>query len=166
MDTGALAFAKASQRITAQRGSSRRAQVERRDRGVCAVCRLDCDAVQNDFLAARQTDESEFKWDCLNCDNVGDFNPCDACGSSWMRRRYEQTARDEVRSRMRQLRFSTRFLADYNGVTSLWAADHIIPLAEGGEDTVDNLRTLCLPDHGGVTADLRKRMSRDDRGRR
>ena len=28
---------------------------------------------------------------------------------------------------------------------SLWDADHTIPLAEGGENRLDNLRTLCVP---------------------
>lgn len=42
---------------------------------------------------------------------------------------------------------------------SLWDADHILPVAEGGgECDLDNLRTLCLPCHREVTADLRRRM--------
>jgi 5-methylcytosine-specific restriction endonuclease McrA len=42
---------------------------------------------------------------------------------------------------------------------SLWDADHILPVAEGGgECDLSNLRTLCLPCHREVTADLRKRL--------
>ena len=42
---------------------------------------------------------------------------------------------------------------------SLWDADHIRPVAEGGgQCDLDNLRTLCLPCHREVTADLRRRM--------
>ena len=42
---------------------------------------------------------------------------------------------------------------------SLWDADHILPVAEGGgECDLDNLRTLCLPCHREVTADLRRRL--------
>lgn len=42
---------------------------------------------------------------------------------------------------------------------SLWDADHIRPVAEGGgECDLDNLRTLCLPCHREVTADLRRRL--------
>jgi 5-methylcytosine-specific restriction endonuclease McrA len=42
---------------------------------------------------------------------------------------------------------------------SLWDADHVIPVAEGGgECDLDNLRTLCLCCHREVTADLRRRL--------
>ena len=42
---------------------------------------------------------------------------------------------------------------------SLWDADHILPVAEGGgECDLDNLRTLCLPCHREVTAELRRRL--------
>ncbi len=42
---------------------------------------------------------------------------------------------------------------------SLWDADHIRPVAEGGgECDLDNLRTLCLMCHREATAELRRRM--------
>lgn len=42
---------------------------------------------------------------------------------------------------------------------SLWDADHIRPVAEGGgQCDLDNLRTLCLLCHREATAQLRKRM--------
>ena len=44
---------------------------------------------------------------------------------------------------------------------SLWDADHIRPVAEGGgQCDLENLRTLCLPCHREVTADLRRRLAR------
>jgi 5-methylcytosine-specific restriction endonuclease McrA len=43
---------------------------------------------------------------------------------------------------------------------SLWDADHILPVAEGGgQCDLDNLRTLCLPCHREVTAKLRHRLA-------
>jgi len=33
-----------------------------------------------------------------------------------------------------------------------WEADHIMPRAEGGEDCLENLRTLCVPCHKARTA--------------
>jgi 5-methylcytosine-specific restriction endonuclease McrA len=43
---------------------------------------------------------------------------------------------------------------------SLWDADHIIPVAEGGgECDLDNMRTLCLKCHRIATAALRKRLA-------
>ncbi len=42
---------------------------------------------------------------------------------------------------------------------SLWDADHIVSVAEGGgQCELENLRTLCLPCHREVTADLRRRL--------
>ncbi len=41
---------------------------------------------------------------------------------------------------------------------SLWDADHIVPVVEGGgECDLANLRTLCLKCHRAATAELRKR---------
>jgi 5-methylcytosine-specific restriction protein A len=41
---------------------------------------------------------------------------------------------------------------------SLWDADHIVPVVEGGgECDLSNIRTLCLRCHNQVTLDLRKR---------
>jgi 5-methylcytosine-specific restriction protein A len=42
---------------------------------------------------------------------------------------------------------------------SLWDADHILAVAEGGgECDLDNIRTLCLRCHRSVTAQLRERI--------
>jgi 5-methylcytosine-specific restriction enzyme A len=44
---------------------------------------------------------------------------------------------------------------------SLWDADHILPVAEGGgQCDLDNLRTLCLLCHREATAQLRTRLKR------
>jgi 5-methylcytosine-specific restriction protein A len=44
---------------------------------------------------------------------------------------------------------------------SLWDADHILPVTEGGgECDLDNIRTLCLRCHRSVTAQLRERIRR------
>jgi len=43
---------------------------------------------------------------------------------------------------------------------SLWDADHIVPVAEGGgQCNLSNMRTLCLLCHRAVTAELRKRLT-------
>lgn len=43
--------------------------------------------------------------------------------------------------------------------SSLWDADHIVPVAEGGgECDLSNIRTLCLKCHRLATAELRKRL--------
>jgi 5-methylcytosine-specific restriction endonuclease McrA len=47
----------------------------------------------------------------------------------------------------------------------LWDADHIVPLAEGGRDHPDNMRTLCIPCHQAATRALARRLA-DDRQQR
>ena len=45
------------------------------------------------------------------------------------------------------------------GRKTLWDADHIIPVAEGGgECDLSNMRTLCLKCHRARTAELRARL--------
>lgn len=34
----------------------------------------------------------------------------------------------------------------------LWDVDHIVPLAVGGSNELENLRTLCIPCHRAITA--------------
>ena len=44
--------------------------------------------------------------------------------------------------------------------TTLWEADHEVPLSEDGVDDVSNARTLCFADHHRVTVAGRKRLTR------
>lgn len=68
--------------------------------------------------------------------------------------------------RIRRLRGAARLKALHawgvpaNHRKSLWDADHIVPVVEGGgECDLANLRTLCLKCHRQATADLRARRS-------
>jgi hypothetical protein len=47
---------------------------------------------------------------------------------------------------------------------SLWDADHILPLAEGGRDSPDNIQRLCQPCHREKTTEQAGRKSRRARG--
>lgn len=50
-------------------------------------------------------------------------------------------------------------MASIHARRSLWDADHILPVAEGGgQCDLHNLRTLCLPCHREVTTELRWRL--------
>jgi 5-methylcytosine-specific restriction endonuclease McrA len=46
------------------------------------------------------------------------------------------------------------------GRKSWWEADHILPVVEGGDSNLENIRTLCVICHRGVTAELRLRRRR------
>ena len=89
-----------------------RDRVFERDRGVCAVCGLDCIAEFQRLKRLRGPARI-------------------AAVSAW-----------NVRSRM-----------------SLWDADHIVPVVEGGgECDLSNMRTLCLRCHRTHTQQLRERV--------
>ncbi len=46
---------------------------------------------------------------------------------------------------------------------SLWEADHVVPLAEGGSYSLDNIQTLCVPCHKEKTAEQAARKAKQRR---
>ncbi len=68
---------------------------------------------------------------------------------------------EALRKDKRKLDYRARrqFEKDWGSRHSLWDADHIVPVAEGGgECGLANMRTLCLKCHRSVTAALRRRL--------
>jgi len=50
-------------------------------------------------------------------------------------------------------------------IKALWDADHIVPVVEGGgECSLANMRTLCIPCHKRVTAELRQKLKDQQEG--
>ena len=93
-----------------------REQVLERDKGICAMCAIDCSAEMRKLKRCR-TEKREAAW------------------LAW-----------GLKPRQRR---------------TLWDADHILPVAEGGgECDLTNIRTLCLHCHRRVTAELRLRLRR------
>lgn len=92
-----------------------REQVFARDRGVCALCGADTEALRKEFRKLDYQGRRQFL-------------------KEW---KVKETSR-----------------------RSLWDADHIVPVAEGGgECDLANMRTLCLKCHRAATAELRKRLA-------
>jgi len=70
---------------------------------------------------------------------------------------------EALRKQRRKLDYQRRraFDQEWGRRKSLWDADHIVPVVEGGgECSLDNLRTLCLKCHRRETALLRARRSK------
>jgi 5-methylcytosine-specific restriction protein A len=91
-------------------------KLQQRDHGVCAICRVDCEALKKEWR-----DLSRTNW----------------AASQEFRKKHQIPS----------------------GRNRWWDADHIIPVIEGGgECGLDNYRTLCIPCHKKVTAELRARI--------
>jgi 5-methylcytosine-specific restriction enzyme A len=85
-----------------------------------------------------------------------DHGVCALCG----------TDTETLRKEFRKLDYRARrqFLKEWRlkegWRRSLWEADHVVPVAEGGgECDLANMRTLCLKCHRAATAELRKRLT-------
>ena len=68
---------------------------------------------------------------------------------------------EALRKGKRKLDYAARkaFEKEWGRRKSLWDADHIVPVVEGGgECDLANMRTLCLKCHGEATAALRERL--------
>lgn len=90
--------------------------VRKRDKGICALCGLDCLALQREIRSLPL---------------------------------FQRKAKAEEYG-----------IPKHRVMKSLWDCDHIVPVAEGGgECGLYNLRTLCLPCHIIVTAELKERLA-------
>lgn len=89
---------------------------------------------------------------------VRDRGICAACGTDTIAA-YNQLKRSRGKARGEAL--AVWGLKSVHARRSLWDADHMLPVAEGGgQCDIDNLRTLCLPCHREATAELRLRLEK------
>ncbi|HEY8530979.1 MAG TPA: HNH endonuclease signature motif containing protein [Limnochorda sp.] len=109
-----------------------RLHVWRRDRGVCARCGCDTKAIRQ---------ELEGLLDRYREARAGPDR---------------EEALDRFLARARELGLPGWKLE----VPHLWEADHIIPVAEGGDSSLENVRTLCWRCHRAVTADYARLRAR------
>ncbi len=90
-----------------------RVQLGKRDRGVCALCRVDCRELRRTYARLPKGERAGF------------------------------AASYGIPARRRR--------------TTWWDADHVVPIAEGGLNSLDNLRTLCIRCHKAQTKSLAAR---------
>jgi 5-methylcytosine-specific restriction protein A len=101
--------------------------IERRDKGVCALCGIDTLALKREYTALRK--ELKVKaWE--------DYPANDVCRAF----------------------LSHQGIPPGRACSDWWDADHITPVVEGGgECGPEGYRTLCIPCHKDVTAELAAR---------
>ena len=87
-----------------------------------------------------------------------DRGVCAACGMDTEMLRRDKRKLDYAARR----RFERDWCVSGLSRRSLWDADHIRPVCEGGgECDLSNIRTLCLKCHRAATAELRRRRGGD-----
>ncbi len=125
--------------------ASARDAVDKRDKGVCAACHLDCGSIREQILEA--TAEVIDLWN-------GDR------GTRWVRWSRRSNVNKQWPQRMlAQVQAARQEILEPFGWDHLWRrstfydVDHRIPVFEGGESTMENLRTLCLTCHTIKTAE-------------
>lgn len=110
-----------------------REQVFLRDKGVCAVCQVDCDKIEKVFRKlVKKAGLRRWKWPDTILQNPERYGALD---------------------------FFRLEFPWFRPHLSAWAADHILPVVEGGgECGLENFRTLCLGCHDVATKELRERL--------
>ena len=130
-------------------------------RAICRWCRTEVPAGRRrTFCSERCVHEWKLRTDPGYLrDKVfeRDAGVCAACGVDTKK----------IRGDMRKLDYAARrkFLKDWGlregSRKTLWDADHIVPVAEGGgQCDLSNMRTLCLRCHREATAALRLRLKK------
>lgn len=82
---------------------------------------------------------------------------CALCGFDAARERL-RVMRLRFAQRMQELKRLQGMGVAPKGRKSWWDADHIVPVVEGGDSNLENVRTLCRLCHREVTAVLRARL--------
>jgi hypothetical protein len=115
-------------------GSSTEKFVKKRDKGICVVCKLDCEALSKELR--RLTNEF---WKQYQDD--------DRSRGKW--KRAEQALAEHVSE------FKVKHGIPAHRKRRLWDIDHIVPVVQGGGSAgLDNLQTLCIKCHSKKTAEL------------
>lgn len=119
-------------------GGFLRSKVFKRDKGVCAVCLLDTCSEYADWIGRKH--DLTVPYQGAKTDII------------LARERYINLTWQKYGSLMGFMR---------SGHKGSWDADHIVPVCEGGgECSLSNLRTLCIPCHKAVTAELAARRAK------
>jgi 5-methylcytosine-specific restriction protein A len=123
-----------------------RQEVFKRDKGVCAVCGLDTVVALTTVLRLRDEAQKQVLWS-------GEW----ATARTW----HEEVVR--LHNRLLESH-GLRPDPPWNRTASLWDADHIVPVVEGGGTCgLDGYRTLCVWCHRQETAKLATRRARERR---
>jgi 5-methylcytosine-specific restriction enzyme A len=87
------------------------------------------------------------------CVFARDAGVCAICHTDTHRLR-KRILRLPFAQRMREIRSLIEQGVIHKRRRSYWEADHRMPVVEGGDSSLDNMRTLCIPCHRIATREL------------
>jgi 5-methylcytosine-specific restriction enzyme A len=145
-----------------QGGRVKPSEIERgpAGRALCRWCRIEVPVGRRTFCSAACVHEWKLRTDPGYLREKvfeRDRGVCAKCGADTTRLRGDARKLDYAARR----RFFLEWGFRDGSRKSLWDADHILPVAEGGgQCDLANMRTLCLRCHREATAALRLRLKR------
>jgi 5-methylcytosine-specific restriction protein A len=128
-------------------------------RGLCRWCKQEVAGRRRTFCSDpcvhewRLRSSTSYLRDCVL---ERDRGVCAICSLDTVRLR-RRVMRLPFAKRMAELRALQQKGTVLRGRKTWWEADHVVPVVEGGDSNLDNVRTLCIPCHRNVTAELRLR---------
>lgn len=138
-------------------GSGMARFIRKRDKGICALCGLDCEALKRQLRKILKALKPEPSIRPAPKDYFDEYTTTTAWNERWAAREAQRKA---ARAAMKAAaaEFKTRHGIPQHR-SRFWDIDHVIPVAEGGGDAgPDGLRTLCLSCHRGETKKLMERL--------
>jgi len=138
-----------------------RVRVDANGRALCRRCGMEVAGRRRTFCS----DSCVHEWRLRSstsylreCVLARDRGICAECGIDTLRLR-RSVMRLPFAARMQRIRELIGSGAAARRRKSWWEADHILAVVEGGDSSLDNIRTLCIPCHRFATAVLRKRLA-------
>lgn len=153
----------------------------KRDRGICAHCGLDTEALRQRAVGSWFRGDDRFDEAFWVADQMGYRNQYVEVGRAWTYkirpdveealsvRHYLQNREIEIpwRAFQEEQRRELAALGFTDTSRRFWEADHIVPVSEGGGGCgPEGYRTLCLPCHRKETAKLAARLAAKRRAER
>jgi len=127
-------------------------------RALCRWCRTEVSGGRRTFCSESCVHEWKLRTDPGYLREqvfARDRGMCAQCGVDTIALRRDMRKLDYAARRL----FLKKWNVRENSRKSLWDADHVLPVAEGGgQCDLSNMRTLCLLCHREATARLRERM--------
>lgn len=129
-------------------------------RGLCRWCGVEVTGRRRTFCSDACVHEWRLRSSTSylrECVLARDRGICTACGIDTLRLR-RSVMRLPFAARTKRIRELIGSGVAARRRASWWEADHIVPVVEGGDSSLDNIRTLCIPCHRAATAVLRERL--------